>query len=248
MKIIKALLFTILISLPNSALAGLVTVQFNNGDSLSSWSADRRAPAGFQIVNNELQMSINGADKNTALDFVNTQGMQMDIGHSTYLSIDMYIDSTWPNSLRNAGLWAIGFTNFLDLSVAPGGKTFPILEYKNTGPGTFGVSPFVSTYGWFDPFAAAANLDAWNTLKFIIGPAGSAYPGVQYYVNDNFFFWDNVTGTEYFTGVILNAKNEGNSYNVRYDNLTYGNVPEPAPLALLGLGLLGLGIARKRRG
>ena len=242
MKIFKVILLTFLISLPNLAMAGLVTVQFNNGDSLSSWHADRRAPAGFSIVNNELQMSINGADKNATNDFVNTQGMQMNIGHSTYLSIDMYIDSTWPNSLRNAGLWAIGFTNFLNPSVAPGGKTFPILEYKKTGANTFGVSPFVSTYGWFDQFAATANLDAWNTLKFIVGPSG-----VQYYVNGNFFFLDNATQTQYFTGVILNAKNEGNSYNVRYDNLTYGNVPEPAPLTLLGLGLLGLGLARKRR-
>lgn len=247
MKIIKAILLAIVVSLPNYAVAGLVTVQFNNGDSLSNWHADRRAPAGFSIINNELQMNINGADKNATNDFVNTQGMQMDIGHSTYLSVDMYIDSNWPNSLRNAGLWAIGFTDFLLPSVAPGGKTYPILEYKNTGPGTFGVSPFISTYGWFDQYAAVANLDAWNTFKFIIGAPGTQYPGVQYYVNDNFFFWDNATQTQYFTGVILNAKNEGNSYNVRYDNLTYGNVPEPAPLALLGLGLLGLGIARKRR-
>lgn len=39
------------------------------------------------------------------------------------------------------------------------------------------------------------------------------------------------------------------SGSFQVDNVTIGNkVPEPAPMALLGLGLLGFGLARRRRG
>lgn len=241
MRFMKFMLFVIILSAPNAALAGLVTMEFNNGDSLAGWSVDRSAPAGFAIVNNELKMTIDGSTQfPLSDDFNNTRGMQMAIANSTYLSVDMYIDSGWANvpNERFAGLWAIGFSN----TIGGDSKTFPIMEYQRSVTED-GIAIWDSVNGWQASLSQLFNFDEFNNLKFIISGAG-----VEYYINDILAYIDTDTNTEFFTGVILNARNEGNDFMVRYDNLTYGNIPEPAPMALLGLGLLGFGLMRRRRG
>jgi len=230
MKIIKALLCAILFTAPQAALAGVVTTPFNNGDSLSSWSVDRRAPTGFGIVNNQLEMTISGSDT-VASNFHNTQGMQMDIEYSNFLSIDMFIDPTWTLNQRYGGIWAIGHQS--DDTI--GG--WPIIEYH----GQLGLSVW-DNLGWHYPVAASFNVGQFNNLMFM-----STGAGIEYYLNGSLVYLDSSGDVDHFGGVILNAKNSGTDYTVVYDNLTYGAIPEPAPVALLGLGLLGIGVARKRQ-
>ena len=52
-----------------------------------------------------------------------------------------------------------------------------------------------------------------------------------------------------FKQVILNAKYEGNDFNVRYDNLVFGtvDVPEPSTLAIFALGMIGLAARRFKK-
>lgn len=242
MRFLKVILFAILVSVPNAALAGLVTVEFNNGDSLTDWGVDRSAPAGFDIINNQLQMTIDGDTEGDTDAFHDTRGMQMDIGQSNYLSIDMFVDSRWITNERFAGIWAVGYSSLFDSLPGDDGKTYPIFEYQRTDTDD-GIAIWDSELYWQPSLSDLFIVDQLNNFKFIITAAG-----VEYYINGILAYVDTQTETEYFTGVILNAHNDGNDFVVTYDNLTYGTVPEPAPFALLGLGLLGLGLARKRRG
>jgi len=222
------LLLLILFALANTAFA-LTTIEFNNGDSLAAWSTDRSAPGSFSIVDNELQMEVTGPYSSVGA-FYDTQGMQMDIGQSNYLSVDMYIDSSWTNIERYAGLWAVGRDSDGNIS------SYPILEYQ----GGSGVVPWDSQGFW----AAASNLfvlDGFNRFEFLISAAG-----IEYFLNSTLIYLDTVSDTDYFSQVILNGHYDGSDFTVRYDNLTYGVVPEPSTYLLMGIGLGSLALYRRR--
>lgn len=228
--------------LPNVVFAALNTLQFNNGDSLAAWSVDRSAPAGFAIVNNQLKMTIDGSTQGNISNFADTRGMRMNINQSNYLSIDMFVDSTWTNAgERYGGIWAVGYSGFFDIN-GWGPKTYPILEYQVDSAGVGGIAKWDSYNGWDSSLSSLFNVGEFNNFKFIIADAG-----VEYYVNDTLIKTDTLTKTEYFTSVILNAKNEGSDFTVLYDNLTYGNVPVPEPgtLVLFLIGLAGLNFKYK---
>ena len=231
MTFMKVITCAILLSVPNAALAAVVTVEFNNGDSLGGWTVDRSAPSGFEIDNNQLKMTIDGSTEGNTDNFHDTRGMQMNIEKSSILSIDMFVDSTWTLDQRYGGIWAVGHDSAENI----GG--WPIIEYH----GVNGLSIWDND-GWHYPVGAMFNVDEFNNLMFVA--TGLA---VEYYLNGDLVYTDASGDVDHFGGVILNAKNVGTDYTVVYDNLRFG-VPEPAPLALLGLGLLGFGVARKRRG
>jgi len=238
-KIITLFIFIIL---QNNAFANLINLEFNNGDSLSDWSVDRAAPASFSVVNNELQMVIDGSTEGNTDNFHDTRGMNMTISQSNYLSIDMFVDENWTNTgERYGGLWVVGYSSYFD-SNGWGSNTYPILEYQVDDNGVGGIAQWDSWYGWNSSLSNLFQVNEFNNLKFIIGTAG-----VEYYINNQLIYVDTMTKTEYFSKVILNAKNEGSNFTVRYDNLTYGNiaVPEPSTLVIFALGLMGLVSRRK---
>jgi len=222
--------------------ASVITHEFNNGDSLSSWTVDRAAPSSFSIIEDELVMSIDGDNfPDSRGPYYDTKGMSLDIGNSNYLSIDMYVDSAWSGSERYGGMWGIG-RNASDPTSASG---WPILEFQ--GPGSNGPDAGFNVWdntGWQGK-STNFTFDAFNTLELMV--TGS---GVEYYLNSNLLYTDASGDNSYLSGVILNAKNEGSSFDVRYDNLKYGSapVPEPSTFLLLSGGLIGLGwYGRKRK-
>ncbi len=234
-----------LVTFVSPTFATLTTIEFNNGDSLADWSIDRAAPSDYGIVNNQLQMDIGGPLNNN--DFYNTQGIQLSFGsQANYLGVDMYVDSSWTTAERFGGLWGIGYSNLFDVNNWSGeGKTYPILEYKVDQAGDGAIAVWDSYYGW-SASSDAFILDDFNRLEFFVTNSG-----IEYFINNNLVYVDSMSETEYLTGAILNAKNEGNPFTVLYDNLTYGNVdvapvPEPSTMLLVGAGLGGLALYRRK--
>ncbi len=227
-------LASIVLSVSSYVNASLITTTFDNGDSLNNWSVDRAAPSSFDIVNNELVMNIAGP-LNPNGGFYDTQGMKLDIGESTFMSIDMFIDSAWSNDERYGGFWSTAYDGTDAISA------YPILEFQGGNGGS--VAAYDSNIGWAH-FSSLFNFDAFNTFAFEI--TGS---GVEYFINGTSVYTDSVSDVSYFGEVILNAKYEGSDFAVRYDNLTYGSVdvPEPSTLAIFALGIMGLASRRVKK-
>lgn len=209
-------------SLNNQANASVMTIDFDSGN-LNNWIVDREAPADFSIINNELVMTVEGTGSLTG--FGATKGMKLDIGKSTYLSIDMFIDSAWTGDERYGGLWA----NLFGSSDTNTG--WPIIEFK----GQEGVKAWDNT-GW-QASNTNYNIGEFNNFKIEITNIG-----VEYSLNDNLIYTDSVVDASYFTHVLLNAKYEGNDFVVKYDNLVFEtiDVPEPSTLAIFALSIMGL--------
>ena len=214
----------------------LMPLTFDDPSSLSGWTKDRATPAGFEIINDELVMTVAGELNDD--NHYNTQGMQLDIVESNYMSVDMWIDSSWTATGRFGGLWAVAYN-----ADATRANEYPILEFQNDPNGATGVAKWESGIGWVVPPSSQFNMNAFN--KFEIMLANNTY---EYFVNGNLVHTAASTST-YLGNIILNGFNTlsaDDGYQVRYDNVTYGtvNVSEPSTLAVFALALVGLGARR----
>jgi PEP-CTERM motif len=234
----------------------------------AGWSVDRYAPSSFSNLgtvngqNNVLGIGIDSsgdlANRPSAYQytFYNTQGENHSIsgGSGDSVAVLLYVPELWSNptngdvrtdlwvNTANADYGILGFTNFgTNNRVGVAGGTF---QYWNDGIGTWTAVSAPVMYG------------QWNS--FDIKYTGSTY---DYWVNGvSVGTTSLVTPDSALTQVLLEAYNYNDrTFGATYGNLgvtnnisgaytaEYANAPEPASFGLIGLGLLGLAAAARRK-
>lgn len=231
------------------------------------WVTDRYAPAGFSSASfdgdNRLKIDISAADsyQNRAgafqSNFYNTQGKQRasSLGLGWTVSGDVYIsnDMLSGNNLRRTDLWA------RDNNPVENNAQYPIFGViRNDVNDPFNPAATLSTRyrvwdadtanGWVDLGDAVTS--GWHNLA--ITATGTSF---EYRLDGNVVYND-LTGSEAgFEGlqtVFVEAYSFGDAthattdnYSVYWDNINANPVPEPATMAILGLGAIAA--IRRRR-
>ncbi|PHZ86150.1 hypothetical protein [Paremcibacter congregatus] len=156
------------------------------------------------------------------------------------------------------GYW---FTAPVDFTITglslPGGpvtdSTIEVLKFNITPPQFSSTTNDFTSMGYWEDVASVTTSLAFSAGD-IVGILGWADGFTTY--RDTNGDYDTSLGGQAITLARLGFQDLGQAHDVWTETGTIGminmeyttTVVEPAPLALLGLGLLGLGLARKRRG
>lgn len=260
MKKLIFIAFVLGVAFAGAVPAFSLTMTFDSDPVLSdtqsagSWYTDRYAPAAFESVafdgDNRLKHAISEDDSEANRPasysgaFYNTQGRKYDIPGATSLSVDLYIPQAWETTgSRMAGIWGTA----VDASDAI--SAYPVIEFYSNGQnGLFHV--WDSQSGWIDlGLPTGFAYDDWYTLE--ISLSANAF---NFAVNDLAYADTDAGGSLEFSNAILQGYNSGQSFDIYWDNFSYNDgteaaapVPEPSTLVLLGAGLAGLAVCRRRK-
>lgn len=208
------------------------TTQFTT-EEVATWSPDRTSPTGgfnsttFGGRSDVLEMRLSGALAKPD-NYSKTEGLQKDINNSDSIKADVYIDTAWDSQTVRAGIWGVGNNELNEIT------SYPIVEYSTDNTNNEGYPATASGWRYWNEthwvsLPSVTVKEGWNTLSITHDSSSEKF---VYRINGNIVATMNDEESTTLSSVILNSKNYGVDYAVRWSNFAYGNVtPGAKPLS-----------------